>query len=114
VALDVGALGDVTDNPIVDLGGLTEPRIAYAPGGHLDKRVSSAWLRAQSPALIVLHSSERPRIDAAGHVRWFRGFPVERRVLEMDWVLRGYQVRDVIAYARDYYYVLLAPAALGG
>lgn len=106
-ALDIGLLGYVSEAPFLDLGGLTQPEVAYAPGGHLDKRIDSAWLRDKSPALLVLHSKDPPRVDQTGHVRWFRGYPVERRVLEMEWVLRGYRVDAVIAYAPDYHYLFL-------
>jgi hypothetical protein len=109
-ALDVGALGYSADVSILDLGGLTEPSIAYARGGHLDKHVSSEWLRARAPALIVLHSRAAPKVDAQRRVRWFSGYPVERRVLAMPWVLERYRVRSVIQYAPDYHYVLLVPS----
>lgn len=109
VALDVGALAYSLPNDVVDLGGLTEPHIAYAPGGHLDKRVDARWLESLRPARIILHSRERPRVDARGKVRWFAGYPVERRVLGMRWVLEHYRVERVIEHARDYFYVVLAP-----
>lgn len=107
VALDVGLLGAVYAGPIVDLGGLTEPRIAYTDGGHLDKRVESAWLEAQAPALILLHSAVPPRVDAQGRVRWFQGYPVERRVLAMPWVSEKYEVSRVEMHAPQYFYLLL-------
>jgi hypothetical protein len=106
-ALDIGILGYVYEGPILDLAGLTEPRIAYAPGGHLAKHVDSAWLRSRTPALILLHSDERPRLDADGHVRWFRGYPVERRVLAMPWVMQDYRASQLLPYNPSYYYVLL-------
>jgi hypothetical protein len=112
-ALDVGALGYFADVTILDLGGLTEPRIAHAPGGHLNKHVDSAWLHSRAPSLILLHSSDAPQVDAQGHLRWFRGYPVERRVLEMPWVVRDYRVREVITYAPDYHYVVLTLAMHG-
>jgi hypothetical protein len=109
VALDVGALAYLLPNDVVDLGGLTEPRVAYAPGGHLDKHIDPVWLESTAPARIVLHSRERPRVDNAGQVRWYRGYPVERRVLGMRWVLTGYRVERVIQHTSDYFYLVLAP-----
>jgi hypothetical protein len=108
VALDVGALAYWSGAQVVDLGGLTEPRVAHAPGGHLDKRVDSAWLEQLAPARIVLHSRERPKVDEHGRVRWFAGYPVEQHVLAMPWVLRGYRVERVIEHASNYFYVVLA------
>ena len=108
--IDVGAVGlACLHQPLLDLGGLTEPRVAYAPGGHLDKRLDAAWLAARAPGLVVLHSRERPRIDAAGQVRWFAGYPVERRLLALPLIRDGYRARGVLGYAPDYYYVLLTP-----
>ncbi len=107
VALDIGLLGDVYAGPIVDLGGLTEPHMAYARGAHLDKHVESTWLEAQRPELIVLHSSAPPRVDSSGYIRWFQGYPVERRVLAMPWILQGYAVFRVERFSENYYYVML-------
>jgi hypothetical protein len=94
----------------VDLGGLTEPTIAYARGAHLDKHVDEAWLAKRSPGMVMLHSRERPRVDAQHNLRWFAGYPVERRVLGFAW-MRAYQVQEIFAYAPAYYYVLLVPRA---
>jgi len=43
-------------------------------------------------------------------VRWFAGYPVERHVLSMPWIVRNYRAREVIAYDRDYFYVVLTRA----
>jgi hypothetical protein len=108
-ALDIGALGYYSEHSFVDLGGLVEPRVAYAPGGHVAKRIDSAWLAAMAPGVIVLHSRVEPRVDDAGHVRWFAGYPVERHVLALPWVLRDYRVTELVPYADDYFYLVLAP-----
>jgi hypothetical protein len=55
---------------------------------------------------LVLHSRERPRVDELGRLRWFAGYPVERRVLGFAFA-RDLRVHDVIAYAPSYYYVVL-------
>jgi hypothetical protein len=108
VALDIGALGYVGERQLIDLGGLVEPRVAYAPGGHVAKRIDAGWLEARAPGAIVLHSRLPPRVDAAGHLRWFAGFPVERGVLAQAWVWTGFRVVEVVPYASDYFYVVLA------
>lgn len=106
--VDIGAVGMACPNhSFVDLGGLVEADVAYAQGAHLDKRITPAWLEARAPATIVLHSRERPRIDPQGRLRWFAGYPVERRVLTFPFVLRRYRVQQVLEYADDYYYVVL-------
>lgn len=111
--VDIGALGFFSDKSLVDLGGLTDARIAYAPGGHAAKRIDPAYLRGRAPGTFVLHSRVAPRVDRAGRIRWFAGHPVERHVLSFPWLLREYRVREVIAYDRDYFYLVLtrdAPA----
>lgn len=107
--LDVGAVGYYSAQRLIDLGGLTEPAIAHSPGGHLAKRIDSKWLEQRAPGAIVLHSASAPRVDAQRRLRWFAGYPVERNVLAMRWVLERYRVRSVIPYDRSYFYVLLSP-----
>lgn len=111
--LDIGAVGYRGGRQVIDLGGLIEPRVAYARGGHLAKHIDAAWLAQKAPGVIVLHSRVRPRVDAAGHVRFFAGYPVERRVLAMPWVWQRYRVRSVIEYDVDYFYLVLAKAPQG-
>jgi hypothetical protein len=114
VALDIGWLGARVPGPIVDLAGLTEPRIARARGAHLDKHVDGAWLEQTAPRALILHSSVEPAVDADGRVRWFAGYPVEQRVLGFPWVQRDYQVHGVFRYADRYFYVLLVRRAQRG
>ncbi|HEX6241655.1 MAG TPA: hypothetical protein VFZ61_12195 [Polyangiales bacterium] len=106
-ALDIGALGYFTDRTLIDLGGLVEPAVAYAPGGHVAKRIDAGWLMARAPTVIVLHSRLMPRVDAQRRLRWFAGFPVERSVLAQPWVLTRFRVAQVVPYTTDYFYVIL-------
>ncbi len=109
--VDIGAIGFFSDKSLIDLAGLTDARIAYAPGGHVAKRFDGEYLRARAPGALLLHSRVPPRVDSAGHIRWFAGHPVERYVLSFPWLLRAYRVREVIAYDRDYFYLLLTRQA---
>jgi hypothetical protein len=107
--IDVGWIGVACpQQEIIDLAGLTTPAVAYAPGGHLDKRIDEAWLYGQRPSALVLHSRERPRVDAQGRLRWFAGYPVERRILSFEFV-RAFRVREVLEYGPSYFYVVLVP-----
>jgi hypothetical protein len=106
--VDVGYLGYLSGVPVVDLGGLTDPQIARMPGGHLDKRIDGEYLRARDPDVVVLHSAAAPDVGAAGELRAFAGYPVERRVAMLPFVRERFRVRDVIEYAPDYHYVVLA------
>lgn len=107
--IDLGALSLACPaQSFVDLGGLTEPALAYARGAHLDKRVDEAWLAERAPGLVLLHSREPPLVDEQRRLRWFAGHPVERRVLSFAF-MRAYRVQRVFAYAPSYYYVSLVP-----
>jgi hypothetical protein len=106
--LDVGYLGYATGIEVVDLGGLTDPRVARMRGGHLSKRIEPAYLRARDPDAIVLHSTTLPRVTAAGELRSLAGYEVEQRVAAMPFVRERYRVAAVLRYAPHYHYVLLA------
>jgi hypothetical protein len=108
VALDIGAIGYFSAHSFVDLGGLIEPHIAYASGGHLAKRIDAPWLERQAPGALLLHSRLPPKLDAERRLRWFAGYPVERNVLSQPWVLLNFRVTRVVHYAEDYFYVVLA------
>lgn len=105
--LDIGAVGYRSQLPMVDLGGLVEPRVAHASGTHLNKRVDARWLRAQRPRWIVLHSASMPRVSQDGRLLSLRGYPVEQAVARMAWVRTEYRVVKVWAYSPDYFYVAL-------
>jgi hypothetical protein len=71
-ALDIGWLGAATTAGIVDLAGITDPRVAMLPGGHTSKRIDDALLRARNVDTLVLLEARSPE---AGYAR-----EVERRV----------------------------------
>jgi len=106
--VDVGFLGYVSGLRVVDLGGLTEPSVARAPGGHIDKHVDAGWLESQHPDLLVLHAAEPPEVDADGRLLTLAGFPVERRVAVMGWVRERMRVVRVTHYSPRYWYVVLS------
>lgn len=53
-ALDVGWVGAATDADIVDLAGVTDPRIAVLPGGHTSKRVPASVITGRNVDAAVL------------------------------------------------------------
>ncbi len=105
--VDVGYLAYSSQLEVVDLGGLTEPEVARMPGGHLDKRVGTAFLASRDPDCILLHSSVAPRADELDRLRRYAGFPVEERLVREPWIWSRFRVEAVIRYAPRYYYVLL-------
>ena len=52
--LDVGWVGAAFPGPIVDLSGVTDPRIAWLPGGHTSKQVPANLLVRQRVDTLVL------------------------------------------------------------
>lgn len=114
--LDVGFLGYASRVEVIDLGGLTDPVIARAPGGHLQKRIPPDYLRRRDPDAIVLHSRVAPRVGARGELQAFTGYPVEQRLFASALVRERFRVLWVTRFAPQYYYVLLtrAPAAPSG
>jgi arabinofuranosyltransferase len=106
--VDAGYLPWVGGFRVLDLAGITEPRVAHAPGGHLDKRFDPGILADAPPDAIVLHSAAPPVVGAAGHLEGLAGFPVERRVASLPWVRAHYRAIRVVRYAPRYHYVILA------
>jgi hypothetical protein len=121
--VDIGYLGYTSGVTTIDLAGLTDPEVAAFPGGHLAKRIPAAWLEAQAPDAILLHSATPPSA-ADGRLSSLTGYPVEMRVARFGWVARDFRVARVYAYGPSYHYVLLrrlseragvqAPAAAPG
>jgi len=106
--LDIGALGYFSDARIIDLGGLVEPVIAHAAGGHMDKKIDQRWFAAQAPQFIILHSAIEPRLSRDGELRGLVGYPVEQRVARMPLVRATYRAIHVQRYGPRYFYVILA------
>jgi hypothetical protein len=112
--VDVGFLGYASGVEVVDLGGLTDPRIARMPGGHVAKHIDQAYLVERAPDTIVLHSVSTPRVDANGQLRRLDGYDVERRVAALPLVRANYRVDHVFRYAPHYHYVVLTRRGLQG
>lgn len=105
--VDIGFLGYASGVTTIDLAGLTDRAVAGFPGGHLKKRIPSAWLEAQRPDALLLHSALPPTAAADGRLERLAGYPVEQRVARFGWVTKQFRVARIYAYAPGYYYVLL-------
>jgi hypothetical protein len=99
--VDVGYVGWAGGFETVDLGGLTDRRIARAAGTYLDKEVDEASLLSRRPDAIVLHA-EGPRGEGM--------FPVERRVAAMPGVVRSFRLVATVRRSAAYRYLVLARA----
>jgi hypothetical protein len=111
--VDIGLIGYASDLQIIDLAGLTDPRIAHLPGSHLSKRIAPRDLQARDPDAIVVHCADTPRISDERRLVACAAFEVERRVLAMPFVQAGYRVGHVAEvtpphdYRSSYSYVIL-------
>jgi hypothetical protein len=64
-ALDIGEIGFVSELEIFDIVGLTDRRIAHAPGAHQSKNFDLGYLFNQRrPQLVMLRVARRPELSA--------------------------------------------------
>jgi len=105
--VDVGYLGWRSGLPVLDLGGLTDARIAGMPGGHLEKRIDPAYFAERAPDALVLHASRPPVVGEHGELIALEGYPVERWVAALPEVRARYRVVHRHEQAPGYHYVVL-------
>lgn len=105
--VDVGYLTWRSDVHVFDLGGITEPVVARAEGGHLDKAIPLGWLAEEPPEVVLVHASVPPRVDDEGRLETLAGYPVERELAASRWLRAHYRHRRDIAYSPGYLYVWL-------
>lgn len=74
--MDVGIIGYESGLRVLDISGLTEPEIAKAPGGFLDKRYPVESLLARSPRFFVL----------------VNGFRIDEAIMKDPTFLRDYRL----------------------
>ncbi len=63
-AVDVGWIGAASSGDVVDLAGVTDPRVAELPGGHTTKRVAPGLLAARDVDTLVFLAEAGPFSDA--------------------------------------------------
>ena len=78
-SLDVGWVGAAGDYAVIDLAGVTDPLVAYLPGGHTSKRLPPEFLERRNVDALVLLAENAPDTAAPDTVaRYAR--QVEQRV----------------------------------
>ena len=102
-ALDVGWVGAASSADVIDLAGVTDPEVAFFPGGHTSKRIPSAWLNARRPTAIVLLLARGAELAVPYHDSVFAR-AVEQRVAELS--AGEFRVRTKLALAEQTYLVL--------
>jgi hypothetical protein len=78
--LDIGWVGATTNANIVDLAGVTDPRVARLAGGHTTKRLPDGFLYARQVDALVLLARE-PRLEDWPALVFSYG--VEHRLLQL-------------------------------
>ncbi len=79
--LDVGWVGAATDATVIDLAGVTDPRIAYLPGGHTSKQLPSNFLHMYQVDTLVVLLAKGQSLDGPPGERAAR--VVEERLLAL-------------------------------
>jgi hypothetical protein len=105
-ALDVGWVGAASDAEVIDLAGVTDPEVAFFPGGHTSKRIPRAWLFARDPSAIVLLAKPGEVPDEKFSPESFSR-AVEQRVAWL--VADDFRVRGTLPLGAQTY-VVLEPA----
>lgn len=105
--IDIGFVGYQSRLPILDLGGVTDPRVGRAAGGHLAKQIDIGLLETEAPSVIVLHGTRASPEQRDG---WppIGGYPIETWLYTQPWTRAHYQPPEVFEYAPGYSYCLLA------
>ncbi len=109
--VDIGFFALYRDLTIVDLGGVTDPVVAHAPGVHIEKEVPEVYLRERGVEQILLHASEPPVIED-GRLVEYHGFKVEERVAALPWVRANFRATQTFEYEPGYSFVLLERTSL--
>jgi len=104
-ALDVGWVGAASDADVIDLAGVTDPEVAFFPGGHTSKRIPRAFLFARDPSAIVLLLK-----PSAGATQSFAPESFSRAVEQrVAWLVADdFRVRCTLPFG-DQNYVVLEP-----
>jgi len=85
-ALDIGWVGAATSANLLDLAGITDPAVAYLPGGHTSKRIDRALIASRRVDTLVLLLAPGAKVA----VPWWQSRfarTVERRVA---WLMRDH------------------------
>jgi hypothetical protein len=81
-SLDVGWVGAAGDHDVVDLAGVTDPEVAYLPGGHTSKRLPNDFLERRGvDALVLLANLSAEKAAASRGPDYAR--PAEQRVMTL-------------------------------
>lgn len=81
--VDIGLIGYRSGAEVVDLGGLTDPRIGSLPGAHLEKAIDMNYLVVErAPDVVVLRVSQPPIAAEDGSATHVAISKIEQRILD--------------------------------
>jgi hypothetical protein len=103
--LDVGWVGAGDARDIVDLAGVTDPEVAYLPGGHTSKRLPPDFLQRRGVDALVLLANEPSAESGPRYAR-----QVEQRALALRGAERFVPVGRIALNPTQSYRVLRLPA----
>lgn len=80
-AVDIGYLGYALEGRVLDLAGVTDPRVARLPGGHTSKRVPMAFLDRDGVDCWVVRVAREPSSSQLGLSERWAVYAVDQRLL---------------------------------
>jgi hypothetical protein len=109
--LDSGWVGAATPAQVVDLAGVTDPEIAYLPGGHTSKRIPATLLpRREVDTIVLLRASNKASSSRRDDPARDDGGPfdraVEERIANDPWVQESFEISSVLRSGSLSYVVL--------
>ena len=104
--LDIGWLGVATSSDIMDLAGITDPRVASLPGGHTTKKIPNSWFDFHKPDMLVLLTAPGEKLAPIWWQTLFaRG--VENRTSKLDyWRDCSVHGRVPLRYTQQFYVIV--------
>lgn len=80
-AVDIGWVGRATSARVVDLAGVTDPRVARLPGGHTSKLIHPGFFAARSVDAWIIRARDRAYVPGAPLETVHASYAVDARLL---------------------------------
>ena len=99
-AVDIGWVSAISEGPIFDLAGVTDPEVAVLGGGHTSKHVDTALLLAHDPSTVLFYSDRLPEAEES---RGPGAFPrvVEARLASSEAFMARFAPAAVVPLGRS-------------
>src|SRR5688500_17605120 len=102
--VDIGWVGRAAPATIVDLAGVTDPRVAILPGGHTSKRIVPGFFAARSVDTWIIRARDRSYVPGEPLESIDASYAVDARLLARasDLSFRGIGVVPLPFTAEQY------------